>query len=572
MPSGPLSSKRSRGEELGMTGSSAYNRMAADPMGMAANVAEASTAPQPISVSSVEGEEAEMAIVGMILMPEEFSTVLYADPFSTEKMCKKGILQRQQASWTNQPPASARWLKPEEFFIASFRGIGSIWRRMLVYDPNSLRADRRFRLKHTTTRAVTSGDFLKLQDGGGPFFDFNIADCTDGAGGSAYSTQCNTTTMVCGRSKDTMNDARWFLTNATQDPDAGFETTLTITPQSAIVNNCIISAIGWRGGEPVEVDTVVFAVGATAAQTIQLTGDNGQPDYMTFRYFCDDANDGNFAGLKGFRFDYVDFCAGLCQVPVDTAYANITQLGKMTTIAASVRLTEIAAPLNVEGNSTVACTRDPATWYRQYLVGGSGTGSVFTVVNNYRDAYQGPLLEGGYGYHMPFRKTQFEMDDCMEIDYQNNIIKDLWWSIEDDSDVNVFSARTINNGENNGLTGMGADAWITCVTHFNWLTDNKWPDADYSRLKYNVWMNALDHLRQCPRVMSNKHHMGTLLRWLVDKGRLAKRFVGPVLKVGGPILARHFLGGEVTDQGVKLLQDAYQVGNSIARQLKGGGM
>lgn len=409
-----------------MTGEKAYEKMAADPAGMVARVAEAAGATNPISVSTVEGEEAEMAIVGMVLMPEEFATVLYADPFSTEKMCKKGILQRMQASWTNQPPASARWLKPEEFFIASFRGVGSIWRRMNVYDPNSLRADRRFRLKIAATRSLGSSDYLKLQDGVGPFFAFNIADCTEGQGGSAYSTQCNTTTMVAGRSKATLPDARWVLCNATSDPDAGFESQWTITPQSAVANNCVISLLAWRAGEPIAVDSLVFATGATAAQTIQLTGDNGMPDYYSFRYFCDDANDGNFAGLKGFKFDWVDFCAGLCQIPVDTAYTNCTQLGKMTTIAASVRFTEIAAPLNVEGNSTVACMREPSTWMQKYWVGGSGTGSVFTVVNNYRDAYQGPLLDGGYGYHMPFRKTQFEMDECMEIDYDNNIIKDIW--------------------------------------------------------------------------------------------------------------------------------------------------
>lgn len=169
----------------------------------------------------------------------------------------------------------------------------------MFYNTNQLRSDIRYRLKHTTNRNTdpvdTGGDFLKLQDGG-PYFAYNIGDCRDTFGGSQGGTDWFTATMVAGRSRETMNDARWVLCNATADPDTGYESEWTVTPQSAIANDCAIQLLRWNEEEPVEVDTLIFATGATAAQTIQLTGANGIPDFYTWRYQCDDADDGNFAG------------------------------------------------------------------------------------------------------------------------------------------------------------------------------------------------------------------------------------------------------------------------------------
>ena len=67
-------------------------------------------------------------------------------------------------------------------------------------------------------------------------------------------------------------------------------------------------------------------------------------------------------------------------------------------------------------------------------------------VFRYRDRYLGKLYNGGYAWHMPFRKDQFELEECCVLDYERNIIKDVWWDMEDMSDVNVFVARSQNNG------------------------------------------------------------------------------------------------------------------------------
>ncbi len=45
-------------------------------------------------------EEAQVfSVVGMILYPEEFDTVLYAAPSTQDKMCKRGISQRYERNW-----------------------------------------------------------------------------------------------------------------------------------------------------------------------------------------------------------------------------------------------------------------------------------------------------------------------------------------------------------------------------------------------------------------------------------------------------------------------------------------
>jgi hypothetical protein len=122
----------------------------------------------------------------------------------------------------------------------------------MSYNPNQLRSPINYRLKHSTTRATTTADYLKLSDGG-PFFQFNIADCRDGFGGSAGAKDWFTSTMVCGRSTANMPEARWVWCNATIDPSTGYESAWTILPQSAVANDCIIQLLRWNAGEPVEV-------------------------------------------------------------------------------------------------------------------------------------------------------------------------------------------------------------------------------------------------------------------------------------------------------------------------------
>lgn len=194
-------------------------------------------------------EEQVITVVGMVLYPEDFDTVLYTDLMSTDKMARRGISQRYPAPWTNQPPSDDRWLKAEEYFTVSFR---QVFRRLMSYNPNQLRSPIRYRLKHSTMRLTASADYLKL-DGDGVYFNYNIADCRDTFGGSVGAKAWFTSQMVCGKSLEQMTNARWVWCNNSFDPSTGYESAWTILPESAIANDCVIQLVRWNGGEPVEV-------------------------------------------------------------------------------------------------------------------------------------------------------------------------------------------------------------------------------------------------------------------------------------------------------------------------------
>lgn len=394
-------------------------------------------------------------------MPEEFETLLYADSFVSEKMCRRGILQSVQATWMVAAAASLRWLKPDEWFGTSHRGNGALWRRAHIYKTNPNGDVLQFRLKHSSNRSLTSPaatDYLKLQSTGNGF-DFNLGDCDPNAGGSALAKDWNSSTMVCGKSL-TNNNTRWFLLNAVPAPvDASKRSKITITynPSLALPGTCTVTLVGWRGGlcEDLQELTIAAAAAPVPPVTFTLIGTTlGRPDFFTITYAYtpntvagEPDEDTNFeAPGAGFAIDAFSYCAGLTQTPTDSAYPNIMQLGLQTTIAASMRLTNMAPPLQIQGESVVCQTRGRETWMNWYLTGGGGAGSPLDIAASYRDRFLGKLMNGGYAWHMPFKKDQFELEACCDLDYDRAIIRDVWWDIEDPSDVNVFSARSQNNG------------------------------------------------------------------------------------------------------------------------------
>lgn len=211
-------------------------------------------------------------------------------------------------------------------------------------------------------------------------------------------------------------------------------------------------------------------------------------------------------------------------------------------------------------------------WYK---AGGSASGSAFTKVNNSRDPYVGPIITGLYGWHTIFKQTQIEMKPTMEYDYVTNTLRDIWWDIESDEDVNVFSAQSQNNGENNSATGQGGNAWWTLMTHMNWQTDNKWPDSNMPPFGYPIWMRAGDIVRTVPRVMENHKHWGIMFRALVRAGVMGAKWAAAIFrsipKDKWFDLAEHLNGGPLGSDGARMLDAAYNLGNEITSRLVGGG-
>lgn len=413
-----------------------------------------------MAVGTPEGLKGEMKILGMVMMPEEFDAVVYSDAWTTEKLCKRSIKQRDSCYWVQQPTgvnATLRQLLPTEQFAASNRGIGCIFARYFVGDTNPASDKVQYTMRNVKNRAGAAPNVLQLQPTTN-FLDFNLADCDDTAPvgeppGSPYAKQCFSAQMVCGRSTKTMTNARWFLVNATAAPPAGFETTINVVREgAAIAAACTFLLFRWNGGQPIFVQEKTFGAGDPdqTELTWTLQGALGVTDFYTVQY-VGDVDEANFnpATNIGFSLYVWSFCSQLCQKPVRGAYQNLTQMGPMTTVAASMRFTDMAAPLNIQGEMTVATVRTNGTWWRMFqacLGGGPASGSVFTVVVNYRDSYLGKLMNGGYGWHLPFKQHQFELEDCCVIDYDKALVLDHWWDLEDESIWNVFCGRTTNNG------------------------------------------------------------------------------------------------------------------------------
>lgn len=419
-----------------------------------------------------QGAEQEMAILAMLSMPEDHDPVPYSDQFATDRIFTKKIVQRQQLSWTAQPAANMNNLKPGEIFVASFSGCGSMWRRFVYLDPNPNSLLNQMSLRDSENRNDTE-IFVENDDTGQ--LNFNIAVPTD-------SYKPHGDQLVCGRTfKSKYANASWFWLDGVPAPTSGKASRVTFTfPGSFPISACTFQIVGWRGGQFLAVDEVVFTQGdstrARSSNNIPLS------DYYSIFYIPTLGGsdpDINFNAGNGVQVQLSSYCAQLCHVQVRSAWKNITQLGPGCIRAASLRMTEMAAPLNIQGECAVADTRENGTWWEMFAVGQGGAGSVFKVVTNYRDAYLGPLRLGGYGYALPKDMDEFKPKEYCVVDYDTGSIIDVFFDLEDSRNVTVFVANTINTGANNGLTGLGADCWLTVPTLWDGTCDNDWVDMWY---------------------------------------------------------------------------------------------
>lgn len=88
-------------------------------------------------------------------------------------------------------------------------------------------------------------------------------------------------------------------------------------------------------------------------------------------------------------------------------------------------------------------------------------------------------------------------------------------------------------------------------------------------------MRAGDIVRTVPRVMENHKHWGIMARALMNAGTLGLRHAAAIFRVIGKDkireVAEHFNGAPLTPDGVKMLDQAYNLGNEITSRLLGGG-
>ena len=290
----------------------------------------------------------------MITQPEEFHPVRYSDQFATEETCVKGLKQREQVSWQEQPPdEEMNNLRPTEMFIVSWRGVGSVWRRYAIHDPNPENLTMVYQLRDSE---APSGQRI-WPDGNGGDLNFNIAVAMN-----PYTP--HGPVMVCGRTLGGIGGRylgySWMWLDGVPNPSGGMNSVIRfVFPTPAqIVNSGSFTIVRFNGGVPVEVQTVVFAAGDATCITTNLA----VSDYYTIIYNEDqhvadpmpDPIPRNFGlGSAGMTVTFECQCSVLRHLPVEQAYPNVSQLGSMCTRAASLRLTEMAAPLNVQGECAV---------------------------------------------------------------------------------------------------------------------------------------------------------------------------------------------------------------------------
>jgi hypothetical protein len=516
----------------------------------------------PPAYHSLAAEEQEMAILAMLAMPEDHDSVPYSDQFSTDRIFNKHIVQRQQMSWQDQPThLNMNNLLPAETFVASFSGVGSVWRRFVWHDPNANEALWTYSLRDSEFYATD--EIYPEEDGTGQM-NFNIGVAT--ADYKPHGDQ-----IVCGRTlKQKYANASWIWIDGVPSPESGSGSQVEVTwPGPITLKACTFDIVAWAGGKFEAYDSITFTA---ADATLSKAADILRSDYYSIFYrTANAAADTNFDS-NGVQISVGGNCSVLSHVQVRSAWKNRTQLGPGCMRAASLRMTEMAAPLNVQGESTVAATRENGTWWQFYVQGNGGANSVFKPISNYREAYLGPLLIGGYAYHLPRDMDDYRKQDYLVLNYDTGETIDVWFNLEDQRIVNVYSARTLNTGANTGQTGQGADCWLTVASHFDGTVDNDWVDQWYPNVSFETWMHALELMRGVPRCMSNKWHIKELVSELFKRGKLvAKRYAGPLIKVAGRAAAEYLAGqSPLAADGIKLLQQAYNVGNEITGTLVNG--
>jgi hypothetical protein len=354
--------------------------------------------------------------------------VPYADQFSTDRIFNKWRKQRQQCDWQSQPDdPNMNNLKPSEQFVASFRGVGSLWRRCLYNDANKDNLPCTYRLADSESRENTE---IQTEVDNGGQMNFNIAVAV-----SDYRP--HTDQMVCGRTlKTKYANASWVWIDGVPNPATDLETTVNfVWPVGLVIHACVFEVLGWRGGKYTKDDTNPKIVTFDQAQVARS---NSTPcvitvsDYYTIFYKTVPATteggaaipDNNFAA-NGVSISFTSFCSVLVHVPVQAAYLNAAQYGPGCVRAASVRMTDMAAPLNIEGEVSVSATRENGTWWEMFAVGAGGQGSVFKTNTAYREAYLGPLRLGGYAFHLPKDMDDYRRQPYLVINYNTGAIIDV---------------------------------------------------------------------------------------------------------------------------------------------------
>lgn len=459
-------------------------------------------------------------ILGAITLPEEFDPVRYCDEFSSQKTGLVKVVERKQVSWQSQQATNLQQLKPGEQFVA-IRGDNPLC-AALVSDPNPT--------GQTCTYDWTDGGSTSLYVQNGGFLHVSWAVPHAGSvykphGPQLFAEEHDGVRFVWG------------------DGTAGSANTITVTTVNPAATSGKVVLWRLNAYDPQIVSSLPLTSGTTA-----YVFTPGFSDAFAVQFVGTPT-----AAIAGaVTVNQSTTSSILAHLPVEQFFQNSNYVAEARVIAHSVRMTDIAAPLNAEGYIAIAELDQPGEWY-EIFIQGAGQNSLGAIVADYDDAYADKLITGGYTYCKPSSRTAWDMQQFVYSSFESNVVYDAAYMSANPNSWKVIVAYTLNTG-NNAASGLGADAMLTFATHIEFTSPNKWVSKDKSRFSREQWANALEKLKWAPDATENEFHWSDIIKW-----------VGTAAQVAAPILAATPLAA-----ASPFVFQAGQIASSIANELNPG--
>lgn len=468
-----------------------------------------------IASADMQAEMIERAqILQAIVTPEEAIDagieIRYKDEFQTAKTAAVGIVEERKCDWVAQPyfaaptggatPTGNQQLGPSDMFIATFND--QPWCMMTVYDPNAAVAQWQYQWTHPNS-AGTLTNQLKIQ-GMQSTLLHSVALSTQISPGG-YSPHGNQ--LFCQRDQ---NDVRYQWCDGTVTPfnQAGAYNRSTIVVTVSVDPGATLAAyielFRYNNGYPI-------TAGSPGPQ--QIT--NGLQTYTFYVTKSDYYTVAIYGALNAtllntsvyWTVTQTGTCSVLCHVPMKNIWIHREQLSRNgRVLALSCRMTDVSAYQWLQGEVALAKCLDGAAWYPMFEQGLQGGTACFDAVAAYQDVITGTLPEGGYMYHKPNKKPDFDWRSFVVLNPLDGTFQDVWVPLDSNMAVNVMACTTNNvaqGGAAGGGVGLGAQGYLTMANYIEYMTTDDWTPRMLPQQSSLAWRNSLEELPLFPDAAGN---------------------------------------------------------------------
>jgi len=249
----------------------------------------------------------------------------------------------------------------------------------------------------------------------------------------------------------------------------------------------------------------------------------------------------------GVLVNFANDCGFMQTFNIEQLFANATDVDEIRINGNSVKITDIAAPLNAEG-AIVGCELFGSnTWldYLQDINLGTST-SIFDAIADVRGAETAhALIKGKSGYNK-VRNRNFRKN--FDIDFENSLVEFAQEEVDDEYTYVIAAFSQTAGG-----VAAGADCLLTNITDIEFIGRNKWNDTDTANIGPLQVEDAQFRLNSAPTGGDNPNWFSTALSWIGGALTAAAPFLGVIPAIGIPI------AGGIGAAGIAL-----QLGGAIA--------